>query len=230
MPRRGKPSGIMETGSVSPFRQEKQGFSFPDKRDFTWVVQKDQNVLMPRLEMVSHPDCTMRPESAAYTSAGRDFYSFNGGQKTWDASGPNDAIAPLPGETNMRRFDHRRAPSDLAKTKSFGLVDKTSPEGDRVFEARPEGDKSPPKINVGMQDLQNPDAVKPHFVVKKDGSVEMRGDPEKLNSKDINIVLEREPGDLNPSAKQRELPMSWSVTCQTASETNIRKLHKTASP
>lgn len=141
--------------------------------------------------------------SAAYTSAGRDFYSFNGGQKTWDATGPVDAIAPLPGETNMHRFDHRRAPSDLAKTPNFGLIDKTSPEGDRVFEARAEGDKSAPKINVGMQDLQNPDAVKPHFVVKKDGTVEMRGDPEKLNSKDINIVLEREQGDLNPSDKQK---------------------------
>lgn len=141
--------------------------------------------------------------AAAYTPEGRNFYSFNGGQKTWDASGPNDAIAPLPGETNMRRFDQRRSPSDLAKTKTFGLIDKTSPEGDRVFEARPEGDKSAPKINVAMQDLQNPDAVKPHFVVKKDGSIEMRGDPEKLNSKDINIVLEREDGDLNPTAKQK---------------------------
>jgi hypothetical protein len=71
--------------------------------------------------------------SAAFSSSGRDYFSFSGGQKTWDATGPVDAIAPLPGETNMRRFDHRRAPADVAKDQRQGLVDKTSPEGDRAF-------------------------------------------------------------------------------------------------
>lgn len=141
--------------------------------------------------------------SAAFSSSGRDYFSFSGGQKTWDATGPVDAIAPLPGETNMRRFDHRRAPADVAKDQRQGLVDKTSPEGDRAFEKRPESDQSTPKISVSMQDLQNPDKVKPHFLVRKDGTVEMHGDPEKLNSKDIQVVLEREAGDLNPSAKQK---------------------------
>lgn len=140
---------------------------------------------------------------AAYSPEGKNYYAFNGGQKTWDASGPNDAIAPLPGEHNMRRFDNHKSPTDLAKDKRVGLVDKTSPEGDRGFERRPEGDQSTPKINVGMQDLQNPNATKPHFLIKKDGTVEMQGDPEKLNSKNINIVLEREAGDLNPTAKQK---------------------------
>lgn len=141
---------------------------------------------------------------AAFSGGGdRNFYSFNGGQRTFDASGPVDAIAPIAGETNMRRFDTRRKPSDLTKDPNFGMIDKTSPQGDARFEQRQPGDNTAPKINVGLQDLQNPENNKPHFLVKKDGTVEMHGDPEKLNSKDINVVLEREPGDLNPTAKQR---------------------------
>jgi len=136
-------------------------------------------------------------------SSGGDHYQFSGAAKVWDGTGAPDAIAPLPGENNMRRFDQRRAPKDLAKVPGVGFVDKTSPEGDRQFETRPETDKSTPKISVAMQDLQNPESQKPHFVVKKNGEVEMRGDPEKFNSKDIQVVLEREPGDLNPTAQQK---------------------------
>ncbi len=133
---------------------------------------------------------------------GGDHYQFSGAPRVWDGSGAPDAIAPLPGETNMRRFDQRRAPKDLPSAR-VGFVDKTSPEGDRQFETRPETDRTTPKISVAMQDLQNPESQKPHFVVKKNGEVEMRGDPEKFNSKDIQVVLEREPGDLNPTAQQK---------------------------
>lgn len=132
-----------------------------------------------------------------------DNFQFSGGPKVWDGTGAPDAIAPLPGETNMRRFDQKRAPKELAKVPGVGFSDRTSPDGDRQFETRPETDKATPKISVAMQDLQNPESQKPHFVVKKNGEVEMRGDPEKLNSKEIQVVLEREPGDLNPTAQQK---------------------------
>ena len=198
------PSGIMETGSVYHRARRSKVSAFSDKTS-TNMGHPDRAEKFDATPSEGHHHSRLHSEarSAAYSSSGRDYYSFNGGQKTWDATGPNDAIAPLPGETHMLRFDNHKGPTELAKDKRVGLIDKTSPEGDRAFETRPESDKSTPKITVGMQDLQNPDAVKPHFVVKKDGSVEMRGDPEKLNSKDINIVLEREPGDLNPTAKQK---------------------------
>lgn len=158
----------------------------------------------PRTAGVSD-ESPLRAETHRYmaTSEGRRFGSSFTGGSAESFTGPVEAITPVPGETNMRRFDQKKSPAALAKDSGHAFVDKTSPEGDKLFEARPEGDKSVPKINVQMQDLQNPDAVKPHFVVKEDGSVEMRGNPEALKSKDINIVLEREDGQLNPTVKQQ---------------------------
>lgn len=63
-----------------------------------------------------------------------------------------------------------------------------------------------PKISVSLQEFDgSADKKEPHYVVKKDGTVEMHGDPVKLGSKEVRVEVERDPGAVNPSEKQLEV-------------------------
>lgn len=107
-------------------------------------------------------------------------------------------VAPAPAAA--KQLDFLKAPSELASRGIITDNSKITPT-DRL-DASPAIDKSVPKINVEMQDLDKPPKQQPHFVVKADGRIEMNGDPEKLNSKDIKVQIERAPGQINPTDAQ----------------------------
>jgi len=120
-----------------------------------------------------------------------------------DAPGQKIEITPIhTAHPVVRKFDAHKPPSELAQ--SGAITDNTAITPEHRLESKPAIDKSVPKINVEMQDLDKPAKAKPHFVVKEDGRVEMNGDPEKLNSKDIKIQIERKDGQLNPTAEQQK--------------------------
>ncbi len=123
------------------------------------------------------------------------------------AGGDNTAPSSLemspihPKNLATRKFDVSKPPSELAR--SGVIVDNSAITPEHRIESSPAMDRSVPKINVEMQDLDKPAKAKPHFVVKEDGRVEMNGDPEKLNSKDIKVEIERKDGQLNPTEAQQ---------------------------
>jgi hypothetical protein len=134
--------------------------------------------------LLSSPDSTLSGAKAAADNAGRVLEVT--------------PVAPAP--TATKQLDSQKAPSELA---SRGLITDNSKitPSDRLA-ASPALDKSVPKINVEMQDLDKPPKQQPHFVVKADGRIEMNGDPEKLNSKEIKVQIERAPGQINPTEAQ----------------------------
>lgn len=93
--------------------------------------------------------------------------------------------------------------------KPLEIVDKTTEYADKFKEAAEVEAKqktdSPPKITVSLKDNSGEPAERkePHYVVKRDGKVEMHGDPVKLGAKDVRVEVEREPGEVNPSAEQQ---------------------------
>lgn len=107
-------------------------------------------------------------------------------------------VAPAPAAA--KHLDFLKAPSELASRGVITDNSKVTPT--ERLDASPAIDKSVPKINVEMQDLDKPPKQQPHFVVKADGRIEMNGDPEKLNSKDIKVQIERAPGQINPTEAQ----------------------------
>lgn len=95
--------------------------------------------------------------------------------------------------------------------KPLEIVDKTAEYADKFKEASEveakakEKADAPPKITVSLKDNSGEPAERkePHYVVKRDGKVEMHGDPVKLGAKDVRVEVEREPGEVNPSAEQQ---------------------------
>jgi len=98
-----------------------------------------------------------------------------------------------------------------AEGKPLEIVDKTAEYADKFKEAAEvearakEKADAPPKITVSLKDNSGEPAERkePHYVVKRDGKVEMHGDPVKLGAKDVRVEIEREPGEVNPSAEQQ---------------------------
>lgn len=98
-----------------------------------------------------------------------------------------------------------------AEGKPLEIVDKTAEYADKFKEAAEvearakEKADAPPKITVSLKDNSGEPAERkePHYVVKRDGKVEMHGDPVKLGAKDVRVEVEREPGEVNPSAEQQ---------------------------
>ncbi len=98
-----------------------------------------------------------------------------------------------------------------AESKPLEIVDKTAEYADKFKEAAEveakakEKADAPPKITVSLKDNSGEPAERkePHYVVKRDGKVEMHGDPVKLGAKDVRVEVEREPGEVNPSAEQQ---------------------------
>jgi hypothetical protein len=113
-----------------------------------------------------------------------------------------DAPATMPAkpkETTTHKLDSAKSLTELAA--SGAIVDKAPKTTDQV--AVPKAtDTSPPKITIEMQNLQKP--ADAQFVIKENGQIEMHGDPEKLKSKNINVVLERNDGQLNPTDAQNK--------------------------
>lgn len=120
------------------------------------------------------------------------------------------AAAPVVGAEVVAR--HEGAKADIAAltsdAKPLRIVDKT---GDSVGKfqtdapatpgAKPD---APPQITVTLEDKGKPADKEPHYYIKKDGTVEMHGDPLALNSKDVRITLERDQGEINPTAAQKQ--------------------------
>ena len=107
------------------------------------------------------------------------------------------ATPAAPKETSAHKLDSSKSLTELAA--SGAIVDKAPKTNDKVVASK-STDASPPKITIEMQNLQKP--VDAQFVIKQNGQIEMHGDPEKLKTKNINVVLERQDGDLNPTAAQ----------------------------
>lgn len=112
-------------------------------------------------------------------------------------------IAPVATQpAALKALDASKPVADLVR--SGAIVDNTNITPQHRLESMPAIDKSVPRINVELQDLEKPPKQQPHFVVREDGSIEMNGDPEKLNSKDIKIQIERKDGQLNPTEAQTQ--------------------------
>lgn len=99
---------------------------------------------------------------------------------------------------------------NAAESKPLVIADKTAQFSDSFkteaaeanAKAGADGQK-PPKITVSLQEFgDDKDLKEPHYVVKKDGTVEMHGDPVKMGSKEVRVEVERDPGAVNPSDQQ----------------------------
>lgn len=104
-----------------------------------------------------------------------------------------------------------KSPSELAKpganNEAPALVDRTQEFADKFKDAGDAGTDNPnavPRISVELENKEKPSEQEPHFVIKQNGEIEMRGDPEQLKTKDVRIVLEREAGDVNPTEAQKK--------------------------
>ncbi|CAN5513021.1 hypothetical protein BH10CYA1_BH10CYA1_53190 [soil metagenome] len=133
------------------------------------------------------------------------------GSVTHEISGPaggrrdvatvSDGTGGSGGNNESGALDPRVAPKD--HVKAGRIKDKTAPQTDASLEVPNLNDRTPPKISVGMEDLTKQPPDKPHFVVKKNGDIEMYGDPEALHAKDIKVQIERSAGQLYPTEEQK---------------------------
>lgn len=98
-------------------------------------------------------------------------------------------------------FDIEKSPGELAEAGKF--IDKTR-RSERFLEQSSRDYQGDPKISVGMENRNSTSPEVANFVVKNNGDIELHGDPEKLNSKKISIMLEREDGQLNPTEAQKK--------------------------
>ncbi|HEY9683228.1 MAG TPA: M15 family metallopeptidase [Drouetiella sp.] len=96
-------------------------------------------------------------------------------------------------------FDSKRTLSDLVKT---GAIKDISRGADQTLEFSDLNDRTPPKVSVDF--TSNTDSGNPTFRVRNDGTIEMSGDPEKLNTKNISIQVERSDGQIYPNPEQQE--------------------------
>jgi len=113
-------------------------------------------------------------------------------------------------EQNSERdkdLDHRKSVAELVKAGK--IVDKSLDSGRQSLEAparkleeKAADDKTPAKISVALQNIDGSPRLKSHFSIKENGQIEMNGNPETSNPKEIKIILERKEGQLNPTAAQ----------------------------
>jgi len=94
------------------------------------------------------------------------------------------------------------SPKELAKQGLF--TDRTANRTEGYLEVPKLDDKSTPKISVEMENLSKPSSEKPHFVIAKNGQIEMLGDPETMNAKDIRVQLDRSEGQIYPTEEQKQ--------------------------
>ncbi len=103
-----------------------------------------------------------------------------------------------------KALDSKKAIVELVKVGR--IVDKTADRGlkapDRKLEEKAADDKTPAKISVALQNIDGSPRLKSHFSIKENGQIEMNGNPETSNPKEIKIVLERKEGQLNPTDAQ----------------------------
>lgn len=99
-------------------------------------------------------------------------------------------------------LDPKKSPKE--QVKAGRIVDKTPSSAEASLEMPDITDRTPPKISVAMQDVAQQPPEKANFVVKKDGTIEMHGDPETLNSKDIKVQIERSAGQVYPTEEQKK--------------------------
>lgn len=101
-------------------------------------------------------------------------------------------------------LDTTKPIAELVKTGR--IVDRTADRGldapDRKLEEKAADDKTPAKISVALQNIDGSPRLKSHFSIKENGQIEMNGNPETSNPKEIKIVLERKEGQLNPTEAQ----------------------------
>lgn len=127
-------------------------------------------------------------------------------QKGSDAQGDKTKLAAAP-EAQGDKAKATAAPAAPAEAAPLRIVDKSAAYVDsfKNEETKEASDKAgtPPKISVSLQEFDgNNDKKEPHYVVKKDGTVEMHGDPVKMGSKEVRVEVERDPGAVNPSEQQ----------------------------
>lgn len=149
----------------------------------------------------SHGDGSATRTRALFSGQAAETLSSRPGDGTLVASGDGtgDGTTTTAALAGPRRFDVSRSPKDLARD---GKIKEVPQSQEGALEFPNLTDKSAPKISVELQDVTKPQE-KPNFVIKKDGTVEMHGDPEALNTKDIKVVIEREPGQLGPTDAQK---------------------------
>ena len=64
----------------------------------------------------------------------------------------------------------------LSELSKAGVIDdKTVMSSDAGLDRHPVTDKEVPRIAVQMENKEDPSNLKPHFVIKEDGKIEMRG-------------------------------------------------------
>ncbi len=113
----------------------------------------------------------------------------------------------------VRKVDQSEEKETLDTTKPIAelvktgrIVDRTADRGqdapDRKLEEKAADDKTPAKISVALQNIDGSPRLKSHFSIKENGQIEMNGNPETSNPKEIKIVLERKEGQLNPTEAQ----------------------------
>ncbi len=129
-----------------------------------------------------------------------------------DAEPKKDVSLPQkPGkEQNSERdkdLDHRKSVAELVKAGK--IVDKSLDGGkesleapERKLEEKAADDRTPAKISVALQNIDGSPRLKSHFSIKENGQIEMNGNPETSNPREIKIVLERKEGQLNPTEAQ----------------------------
>lgn len=138
--------------------------------------EKDASVTNPELAQTAHKDSTSEP----------------------GVGSPADNFAIVD------KLDPSHTPADLIKSGAISDGQfKRKAGSDRAREVKPGLEAQTPTLSIEMQNFSNP-TRNPNFVIKENGQIEMQGDPEKLNSKDISIVLQRRDGQLNPTDKQVE--------------------------
>ncbi len=124
---------------------------------------------------------------------------FGSGRRSGDGTTINDGTSATASVASGDTLDPKLAPN-----KQRRIVDKTAGRAEASLEVPDITDNTPPKISLALQDLNQQPPDKPHFVVKKDGSIEMHGDPEAMRAKDIKVQLERSEGQLYPSEEQKK--------------------------
>jgi len=103
---------------------------------------------------------------------------------------------------NSVALDPKKSPKE--QVRAGKIVDRSATSAEASLEMPDITDKTPPKISVAMQDVGQQPPEKANFVVKKDGTIEMHGDPETLNTKDIKVQIERSAGQLYPTDEQKQ--------------------------
>lgn len=115
----------------------------------------------------------------------------------------DSAMAQSGGGGGMPAFDSTQSPSELVQSGAItGDPNLANNSSEQQLDGNPDT-TTVPKISVDMQDATNPNQQQqPNFEITADGQIIMHGDPEQMNSKNITVVMDRQPGQLNPTAAE----------------------------